>query len=64
MNDFMTLAKSRYSVRSYQSRPVEQEKIEKILEAARIAPTAWFLSRWATMWRAAAPMKKKRYARR
>lgn len=40
MNDFMTLAKSRYSVRSYQSRPVEQEKIEKILEAARIAPTA------------------------
>ena len=40
MDDFMTLAKSRYSVRSYQSRPVEQEKIEKILEAARIAPTA------------------------
>ncbi len=45
MNDFMTLAKSRYSVRSYQSRPVEQEKIEKILEAARIAPPPATISR-------------------
>lgn len=40
MNDFMTLAQSRYSVRNYQEKAVEPEKIEKILEAARLAPTA------------------------
>lgn len=37
---FMDLAKARYSVRSFKDTPVEDEKIEKILEAARIAPTA------------------------
>ncbi|MDK2877355.1 MAG: hypothetical protein PWR06_71 [Thermoanaerobacteraceae bacterium] len=34
------LIKQRHSVRSYKSDPVEQEKIDKILEAARLAPTA------------------------
>ena len=34
MTDFLTLAKERYSVRSYRSVPVEQEKIDRILEAA------------------------------
>lgn len=37
---FLDLAKKRASVRSYQSRPVEEEKLEKILEAAHVAPTA------------------------
>lgn len=37
---FMELAKERYSVRMFKSTPVEQEKIDKILEAAKIAPTA------------------------
>ena len=37
--DFLELVKSRYSVRSYQSRPVEQEKLDRVLEAARLAPT-------------------------
>lgn len=37
---FMDLAASRYAVRKYSARPVEQEKIEAILEAGRIAPTA------------------------
>lgn len=37
--DFLQLAKKRYSVRSYQPRKVEKEKLLKILEAARIAPT-------------------------
>lgn len=37
---FMKLAKERFSVRSFKNTPVEDEKIEKILEAARIAPTA------------------------
>lgn len=37
---FMDLALERYSVRSFKSTPVEQEKIDAILKAARIAPTA------------------------
>lgn len=32
--------RQRYSVRSYEDRPVEDEKIQALLEAARIAPTA------------------------
>ncbi len=38
--DFLTLAKQRYSERKFDPRPVEQEKLDKILEAGRIAPTA------------------------
>ena len=38
--DFFTLAKNRYSERYFDSRPVEQEKLDKILEAGRIVPTA------------------------
>ena len=38
--DFLELARRRYSVRSYRRDPVEKEKLEKILEAARLAPTA------------------------
>ena len=38
--DFMELAKNRYSERSFDPRPVESEKIEKITEAGRVAPTA------------------------
>jgi nitroreductase len=38
--DFLDLVKSRYSVRAYKNEPVEDEKLEKILEAARLAPTA------------------------
>ena len=37
---FIELARQRYSVRSYKSDPVEQEKLDRILEAARLAPTA------------------------
>lgn len=38
--EFQDLIKKRYSVRSYQSKPVEDEKLKKVLDAARIAPTA------------------------
>lgn len=38
--DFLELAEKRYSVRAYQDKPVEEEKIKKVLEAARLAPTA------------------------
>ena len=38
--DFLELARKRYSVRSYKRDPVEKRKLERILEAARLAPTA------------------------
>ncbi len=38
--DFLELARSRYSVRAYQPRAVEDEKLSQVLEAARLAPTA------------------------
>ena len=38
--DFIEIAKKRYSVRGYQDKKVEEEKLEKILEAAHVAPTA------------------------
>lgn len=38
--DFLTLTHNRYSCRSFSSRPVEDEKIDKILEAGLDAPTA------------------------
>ncbi len=38
--NFMELAKARYSVRSFSSKKIEDEKLNKILEAARISPTA------------------------
>lgn len=37
---FLDLARERYSVRAFKSKEVEQSKIDKILEAARLAPTA------------------------
>ena len=37
---FFDLARDRYSERYFDARPVEQEKIDKILEAGRLAPTA------------------------
>lgn len=38
--EFHDLIKKRYSVRSYLSKPVEDEKLKKVLDAARLAPTA------------------------
>lgn len=38
--DFLELAKQRYSERYFDSRPIEQEKLDRILEAGRIVPTA------------------------
>lgn len=37
---FLELATDRYSVRDFSPRPVEEEKIQTILEAAKVAPTA------------------------
>lgn len=38
--EFLELVKKRYSVREFSERPVEKEKIEAMLEAARLAPSA------------------------
>ena len=38
--DFNTLIQNRYSCRAFSASPVEQEKVDRILEAGRIAPTA------------------------
>ena len=37
---FLELARKRYSVRAYRPDPVEDEKLQKVLEAAHLAPTA------------------------
>jgi nitroreductase len=40
MMDFQELIGKRYSVRAYKPDPVEKEKLSRVLEAARLAPTA------------------------
>ena len=44
--DVMEAIKKRYSVRSYQDRAVETEKLDSILEAARLAPSANNKQEW------------------
>lgn len=47
MNDFLQLAASRQSDRAYDaSRKVEPEKLERILEAARLSPSACNAQPW------------------
>lgn len=38
--DFFELIQQRFSVRAYKPDPVEDDKLQKVLEAARLAPTA------------------------
>ena len=38
--DFISLVEERYSVRKFSNRPVEQEKLDLILRAGQLAPTA------------------------
>ena len=38
--NFLEMAEKRYSVRRYSDKKVETEKLEKILHAAHVAPTA------------------------
>ena len=37
--EFLELAKKRYSSRKYKDMPIESEKLDKIIEAGRVAPT-------------------------
>jgi len=41
MSSFMDIAKKRYACRKYKTLKVEEEKLELILEAGRIAPSAY-----------------------
>lgn len=40
MKDFLDLACERYSVRKYSDKEIEDEKLEKILKAGQVGPTA------------------------
>jgi len=44
--DFQELARRRYSCRSYLNKPVEEEKLLRVLETARLAPSAKNLQPW------------------
>ncbi len=44
---FLDLVKTRQSVRKYLDKPVEREKIERCLEAARLAPSASNSQPWS-----------------
>lgn len=46
---FIELTKERHSVRSYAARPVEKEKLDYILECARLAPSAVNKQPWKFM---------------
>ncbi|NLM41966.1 MAG: nitroreductase [Firmicutes bacterium] len=45
-NAFLELVAERYSVRTFREQPVEREKIEQVLEAARLAPSAVNYQPW------------------
>jgi nitroreductase len=44
--DVIELIRKRRSIRAYADRPVEREKIERLLEAARLAPSASNRQEW------------------
>ena len=46
MNSFLELANKRQSDRAYQNKPVEKDKLERILQAAQLAPSACNAQPW------------------
>ena len=44
--DFFDAVKNRYSVRAYQAKTVEPDKLKRIMEAARLAPSASNRQEW------------------
>jgi nitroreductase len=42
----LTEIAQRYSCRAYQDKPIEQDKLDRIIEAARLAPSARNLQEW------------------
>jgi len=57
--DLYEAIKSRYSVRSYLNKPVEQEKLDRILDAARLAPSGSNRQPWKFVLVRDAEMRKK-----
>ncbi len=49
--EFSDLIEKRYSVRAYKPDPVEDEVLNQVLEAARLAPTA------ANLWKTLTPTR-------
>jgi nitroreductase len=47
MLDFLELVKKRQSVRKYLNKPVEQDKLQRCLEAARLSPSACNSQPWS-----------------
>jgi len=45
-DDFLSLVRARQSVRGYAPRPVEKDKLERCLDAARLAPSACNAQPW------------------
>jgi len=57
--DVLTAIKGRRSIRKYSSKPVEEEKLQMVLEAARLSPSASNLQNWKfVVVRDAAKIKK------
>jgi nitroreductase len=46
MSDYFELVNRRESCRDYDARPVEREKLERCVEAARLAPSACNSQPW------------------
>ena len=44
--DVMTAVRTRRSIRAYKDKPIEDEKLEAVLEAGRLAPSARNLQEW------------------
>jgi nitroreductase len=44
--DVMSAIKTRRSIRAYKDKPIEDEKLEAVLEAGRLAPSASNLQEW------------------
>lgn len=44
--NFLELVKARHSVRSYVERPIEQSKLDYILECVRLSPSAVNFQPW------------------
>lgn len=44
--DILPEIQQRYSCRAYQDRPVEQDRLQRVLEAARLAPSARNMQEW------------------
>ncbi len=44
--DVMDAIRNRRSIRAYEDRPVEEEKLQRVLEAGRLAPSARNLQEW------------------